>query len=46
MPKKKEIKIEKGKIVNMYEHMPSHFIDKVENPNYDLHRLNFRQFHT
>jgi hypothetical protein len=40
MPKKKEIKINGGKIVNMYEHMPSHFIDKVENPNYDLHRLN------
>lgn len=44
MPKsKKNTKEEKedtsGKIVNMYNIIPSHFIDKVENPNFHLHNL-------
>jgi hypothetical protein len=28
-----------AKIVNMYEHMPKDFLDKVENPNFALHKL-------
>jgi hypothetical protein len=28
-----------GKIENMYNIIPSHFLDKVENPNFDLHHL-------
>lgn len=28
-----------GKIINMYDHVPSEFIDKVDNPNFDLHHL-------
>jgi hypothetical protein len=28
-----------GKIENMYNKIPSHFLDKVENPNFDLHHL-------
>jgi len=28
-----------AKIVNMYEQMPSDFLDKVENPNFALHKL-------
>lgn len=28
-----------GNIINMYEHMPKEFLDKVDNPNYDLHKL-------
>jgi len=28
-----------GKIVNMYNKIPSHFIDKVNNPNFNLHGL-------
>lgn len=28
-----------NKIVNMYEFMPKEFIDKVENPNFHLHKL-------
>lgn len=31
--------VEGGKIVNMYERMPKEFEDKVENPNYNLHKL-------
>lgn len=30
---------EGGKIVNMYEKMPKEFEDKVENPNFHLHKL-------
>lgn len=30
---------EGGKIVNMYERMPKEFEDKVENPNFHLHKL-------
>jgi hypothetical protein len=30
---------ETGKIRNFYEKMPSHFLDKVENPNFNLHHL-------
>jgi hypothetical protein len=37
MPPKK--KLDGGKIVNMYERMPKEFLDKVDNPNYDLHNL-------
>lgn len=39
--KKKEIEpaVEGGKIVNMYEKMPKEFEDKVDNPNFNLHRL-------
>jgi len=36
-PKKKDVD---GKIVNMYEKIPKEFLDKVDNPNYDLHKLN------
>jgi len=28
-----------GRIRNFYEKMPSHFLDKVENPNFNLHKL-------
>ena len=28
-----------GKVVNMYEHIPSNFLDKTENPNFHLHKL-------
>jgi hypothetical protein len=42
MPPKK-INVE-SKIINMYEHIPKEFLNKVENPNYDLHgiKLPFR----
>jgi ABC-type lipoprotein export system ATPase subunit len=36
MPPKK---IETGKIVNMYEHIPKEFLDKVDNPNFHLHQF-------
>ncbi len=46
MPSKKkknitdnELSVEDGKIVNMYERMPKEFQDKVENPNFELHKL-------
>jgi len=40
MPPKTKVKdIEGGKIVNMYEKIPKEFLDKVENPNFDLHKL-------
>jgi hypothetical protein len=35
-PKKKE---PDGKIVNMYEKIPKSFLDKVDNPNFNLHKL-------
>lgn len=38
MPKKKEEK-EKD-IINMYEKIPKNLLNKVENPNYKLHKLN------
>lgn len=44
-PKKKkaepkaEPSTEGGKIVNMYERMPKEFEDKVDNPNFNIHRL-------
>jgi hypothetical protein len=31
--------VEGGKIVNMYERMPTEFQDKVDNPNFNLHKL-------
>jgi hypothetical protein len=31
--------IQNGRIVNMYERIPSHFLDKVDNPNFHLHHL-------
>jgi len=37
MPPKK-INVE-SKIINMYEHIPKEFLNKVENPNYDLHHI-------
>ena len=46
MPRKKKVQenIEESKsegcgIVNFYERIPEHFIDKVNNPNFNLHRL-------
>jgi len=39
-PKKKnDNEISAGKIVNMYDHIPKYLLDKVDNPNYELHRL-------
>lgn len=32
-------KVNVGKIVNMYDKIPKHLLEKVENPNYDLHKL-------
>jgi hypothetical protein len=31
--------VDGGKIVNMYERMPTEFQDKVDNPNFNLHKL-------
>jgi len=39
MPTKKKVDIDNGKIVNMYEKIPKEFLDKVDNPNFDLHQL-------
>jgi len=40
MPPKKKINDEMtGKIVNMYEKIPKHLLDKVDNPNFHLHNL-------
>lgn len=48
MPRKKKNAVEEveqtnnvegGRIKNMYERIPSHFIDKVDNPNFNLHHL-------
>jgi hypothetical protein len=36
MPKKE---LFDGRIINMYEKIPKHLLDNVENPNYDLHKL-------
>lgn len=36
MPKKKEEK----DIINMYDKIPKHLLNNVENPNYKLHKLN------
>jgi hypothetical protein len=43
-PKKKKSDIDPpdidgGKIVNMYEKIPKEFLDKVDNPNFNLHKL-------
>jgi len=46
MPPKKQKKtsglldgMEGGKVINMYEKIPKEFLDKVENPNYHMHKL-------
>ncbi len=48
MPRKKKNAVEEveqtnnvegGRIRNMYDRIPSHFIDKVDNPNFNLHHL-------
>lgn len=49
MPRKKKVQQEEtkqndndmngGRIVNMYNKIPSHFIDKVNNPNFNLHHM-------
>lgn len=48
MPRKKKIEVEEtkqceeidgGRIINMYDRIPEHFIDKVDNPNYRHHKL-------
>ncbi len=39
MPKKAKESIHDGKIINLYDHIPKQFLDKVENPNYHLHKL-------
>jgi len=31
--------VDGSRIVNMYEKIPKHFLDKVENPNFHLHKL-------
>ena len=36
MPKKNNTD---GQIINMYEKIPKHLLDKVNNPNYNLHKL-------
>ena len=28
-----------GKIINMYERIPKHFLESVENPNFNIHKL-------
>lgn len=28
-----------GKVINFYEKIPKHFIDKVDNPNFNIHKL-------
>ena len=38
-PKKKSDDSHNGKIINMYEHIPKHLLNKVDNPNYHLHKL-------
>jgi hypothetical protein len=37
--KKKEEIVSDGKIVNLYEKIPKEFLEKVENPNFHLHKL-------
>lgn len=41
MPPKKKIEDTKltGSVVNMYEKIPKRFLDKVDNPNFHLHKL-------
>jgi hypothetical protein len=39
MPPKKSKETPTGHIVNMYERIPKEFLDKVENPNFHLHKL-------
>lgn len=38
-PKKKSDNIPSGKIENLYERIPKDLLDKVENPNFNLHKL-------
>ena len=38
-PKKKNTTTDDGKIVNMYEKIPKEYLDKVDNPNFHLHKL-------
>jgi len=39
MPPKKNKDITESKIINMYEKIPKNLLDKVNNPNYHLHKL-------
>jgi hypothetical protein len=39
MPPKKKKEEPSGQVINMYEKIPKQFLDKVENPNYHLHKL-------
>lgn len=38
-PKKKQPEPTDGRIINMYEKIPKELLDKVDNPNFNLHRL-------
>lgn len=38
-PKKKSDNIPSGRIENLYERIPKELLDKVENPNFNLHKL-------
>ena len=43
-PKKNKKNISKsgkvdGEIVNMYERIPKRFLEKVDNPNFNIHKL-------
>jgi hypothetical protein len=31
--------MDKNNIINMYDKMPKHFLDKIDNPNFNLHKL-------
>jgi len=39
MPKKNMGDVPSGKIENLYEKIPKELLDKVENPNYNIHKL-------
>jgi hypothetical protein len=39
MPPKKKKEESSGQVINMYEKIPKQFLDKVENPNFHLHKL-------
>jgi hypothetical protein len=39
MPPKKKKEEQSGQVINMYEKIPKQFLDKVENPNFHLHKL-------
>jgi ABC-type polar amino acid transport system ATPase subunit len=38
-PKKAKKEEQSGQVINMYEKIPKQFLDKVENPNFHLHKL-------